>query len=425
MQSIKLNDIIDFNPTVKLEKNDSYSFIPMENLTPEVKFVSDVEKKEWQGQSSSKFENGDILFARIYPCLDNRKIAIAKTDGKGFGSTEFFVLRAKEGVADQSFVYYLSTSDLIVQTAMNSYVGASGRQRADLKFIKSSAFDIPSYDKQRKIAAILSTYDDLIDLNRKQIVLLENMLGELFKEWFVRFRFPDWENEKFVKGMPSEWAFSELDEVVEIVKGKSYTSEEIHDEKIEDSIYFINLKSFHKYGGYRDSGLKYYTGRYSEAQKVSQGDIVMAVTDMTQDRAIVGRVARIPTLNDEFAIISLDTVKIISKVYSENFMYCYLRYSSFSETVKEFANGANVLHLSPKQVLKQKVLLPPIELSKVFNTTASPMLDKIEALTEMNAQLELIKQQLLPRLMSSELSVDKLDIQYPPSMQTSDEAEEK
>lgn len=151
----------------------------------------------------------------------------------------------------------------------------------------------------------------------------------------------------------------------------------------------------------------------------------MAVTDMTQDRAIVGRVARIPTLNDEFAIISLDTVKIISKVYSENFMYCYLRYSSFSETVKEFANGANVLHLSPKQVLKQKVLLPPIELSKVFNTIASPMLDKIEALTEMNAQLELIKQQLLPRLMSSKLSVDKLDIQYPPSMQTSDEAEEK
>jgi len=106
LQSIKLRDIIDFNPTVKLEKSDAYSFIPMENLTPEVKFVSDVEKKEWQGQSSSKFKDGDILFARIYPCLDNRKIAVARTDGKGFGSTEFFVLRAKKGIADQNFVSY-------------------------------------------------------------------------------------------------------------------------------------------------------------------------------------------------------------------------------------------------------------------------------------------------------------------------------
>lgn len=161
MQSIKLNDIIDFNPKMKLEKGDAYSFIPMENLTPEVKFVSDVEKKEWQGQSSSKFKDGDILFARIYPCLDNRKIAVAKTNGKGFGSTEFFVLRAKKGIADQNFVYYLSTSDLVVQTAINSYVGASGRQRADLKFIKNSQFNLPSYENQKKIAAILATYDDL------------------------------------------------------------------------------------------------------------------------------------------------------------------------------------------------------------------------------------------------------------------------
>ena len=320
--------------------------------------------------------------------------------------------------------YILNSKSVRMSIALMAH-GAASQANVSPKNIETLKLLLPSLIEQSKIASILSSYDELIDTNRNQVIVLENMLEELFKEWFVRFRFPDWSNEDFMKGIPSEWSFLELSEVIEIVKGKSYTSEEIYDENIEDSNYFINLKSFHKYGGYRDSGLKHYTGKYSDAQKVSQGDIVMAVTDMTQDRAIVGRVARIPTLNGKFAIISLDTVKIVPKAYSENFMYCYLSYSSFSETVKEFANGANVLHLSPKQVLKQKVLLPPVELTKSFDTIVSPILDKVEALTEMNAQLELIKQQLLLRLLSGKLSIAELDIHYPPSMQTSNEAEEK
>ncbi|PJX22644.1 hypothetical protein CAP50_09680 [Psychrobacter sp. L7] len=318
------------------------------------------------------------------------------------------------------YVYYF-----LEQMNLENYNAGAGVPTLNQNHLQKLKIKIPPLTVQKKLAAVLTTYDDLIDVNKKRIAILENIAEELYKEWFVRFRFPNWQNTEFKKGVPSDWTFSELNEIVEIIKGKSYTSEEIHDEKVEDSSYFINLKSFHKYGGYRDSGLKYYTGRYSEAQKVSQGNIVMAVTDMTQDRAIVGRVARIPTLNNEFAIISLDTVKIISKIYSENFMYCYFSYSSFSETVKEFANGANVLHLSPKQVLKQIVLLPPVELTESFDTIISPILDKVEALTEINAQLELIKQQLLPRLISGKLSVAELDIHYPPSMQTINEAEEK
>lgn len=216
---MKLSDIIDFNPKIKLEKGEEYAFIPMENITPDVKFVSDSEKKEWQGQSSSKFQSGDILFARIYPCLDNRKIAVAKVDDKGFGSTEFFVLRAKKGLADQNFIYYLCTSDLIVNTATNSYVGASGRQRADLKFIKNSVFKLPDLNNQKKIAAILSTYDDLIEINKKRIQLLESVAEELYKEWFVRFRFPDWETTRFVKGVPEGWTLNKLNEIADITYG--------------------------------------------------------------------------------------------------------------------------------------------------------------------------------------------------------------
>ena len=117
----------------------------------------------------------DTLFARITPCLQNGKIAQAKEliNGKGFGSTEFFIFRGIEGVTDTDFVYYLSINSEFTEYAIGSMVGASGRQRADAKFIGEYEFNLPPPKTQRRIADILSAYDDLIENNLKRIKLLE------------------------------------------------------------------------------------------------------------------------------------------------------------------------------------------------------------------------------------------------------------
>lgn len=243
------------------------------------------------------------------------------------------------------------------------------------------------------------------------------MAEELYKEWFVRFRFPNWENTEFEKGIPKDWKIINSGEFIDVVKGKSYTSPEIHDEFIDESLPFINLKNFNRGGGYRRNGLKFYTGKYANNQKTYQDDIVMAVTDMTQDRAVVGRVARVPKLNFEFAIISLDCVKLVPKIYSSTFTYCYFKYSGFSDCIKEFANGANVLHLSPNQIGKQKILIPPKELVDSFEAIVVPIYSELNILEESNEKLEVMRNNLLPRLISGKLSVENLDIQFPPSMQ--------
>lgn len=415
LQSIKLNDIIDFNPRVKLEKSDLYSFIPMENITPDMKFVSDVEKKEWQGQSSSKFENGDILFARIYPCLDNRKIAVAKTDGQGFGSTEFFVLRAKEGIADQNFVYYLSKSDLIVQTAINSYVGASGRQRADLKFIKNSQFDLPSYDNQKKIAAILSTYDDLIDVNKKRIEILENTATELYKEWFVRFRFPNWQNSKFEKGVPADWDEVSLNDLGKIITGKtpSLTVLEYHNGEypfyktpdMHDKVFVFDTE---------DSLTQH--GLSSQKSQIIEENSIMVTCIGT------GGVTAISTkkgcTNQQINSIALDDKDLL--------YWAFFTIKNLKPQIELFgATGTTMTNLSKGKLGNLLIIKPNLILIKEYQNIVKPIFDQIKDLSLNNANLMKQKERLLPRLMSGKLSVTELDIHYPPSMQTSEEAEEK
>ena len=157
-----------------------------------------------------------MLFARITPCLENGKMAIADTEGQnGIGSTELFVFRGIDGVSDTDYVYYLLCMKHIRQLAANSMTGASGRQRADLDFIKRIQWDFPDIEMQKKIASVLSAYDNLIEVNNKRIDFLEQIAENLYKEWFVRFRFPGHETAEFENGIPEGWAYRRADEVID------------------------------------------------------------------------------------------------------------------------------------------------------------------------------------------------------------------
>ena len=202
----RLEDIIDVNPPVKLKKGESYPFIDIDKVSPTRRSVTNEDVKIYDGQSSSKFCDGDTVFSRITPCLENRKIAkVAISSDAAFGSTEFYVFRAKKAKADARFTYYLTSSDAVVLPAINSMTGASGRQRADKRFIQRLKLNLPDLPTQERIADILSAYDDLIETNSRRIELLEQAAQELYKEWFVRFRFPEYENVKFENSLPEGW----------------------------------------------------------------------------------------------------------------------------------------------------------------------------------------------------------------------------
>lgn len=274
---------------------------------------------------------------------------------------------------------------------------------------------------QKKIAAVLSTYDDLIENNTRRIALLEKMAEEIYREWFVRMRFPGHKKVKSVKGVPVDWDYDRASEFFSVVKGKSYGGDEVTENS--SHMPFITLKSFNRGGGYREDGLKYYSGRFNDDQIVLTDDIVMAVTDMTQNREVVGQVAKVPNFGNRGAVISLDVIKIVPKKVTGAFLYSYLRFSGFSKCIKEFANGANVLHLKSDLVTHQKINIPTMPLQLAFSEAVKPIYNQIDLLSASNKSMTEMRNMLHPRLISGKLSIENLEIQYPPSMANEDSHE--
>ena len=127
---------------------------------------SDWKIKKFKG--GTKFRNGDIIMARITPCLENGKTAkvnILDEDEVGFGSTEYIVFRAIDNVSDADYLYYLICSPTVRNAAIKSMVGSSGRQRVQTDVVENLEISVPSLVEQRKIGALLKAIDDKIAVN--------------------------------------------------------------------------------------------------------------------------------------------------------------------------------------------------------------------------------------------------------------------
>ena len=283
---------------------------------------------------------------------------------------------------------------------LNNFASGSAQPLITQGLLKHLKCDVPSIEKQKIIANILSAYDNLIENNNKRIKFLEQMAENLYKEWFVRFRFPGYENEYFIEDVPSSWSYVQLGDIASFDRGISYSSDEIN---CDDGINLINLKNIQSYGGFRRDGTKQYNGKYKDSQIVTVRDLILGVTDMTQDRRTVGSVALIPQISGTSAI-SADLVKVNLKVPNV-FFYCMCRYGFYSKYFSQFANGANVLHLKPKVLLNKKILLPTAELIEAFVEKVQPMIDIVDDLNRQNDLLTKQRDMLLPRLMSGKLEV--------------------
>ena len=295
------------------------------------------------------------------------------------------------------FLYYL-----IKANSPYFFSVATGATVASLRlnnFLKMK-LNLPLRQAQDKIANILSTYDKLIENNDKRIAILEQEAEELYKEWFVRFRFPGHEKLKFVDGLPFEWSYARFKDIATIIRGVSYSSDEID---VPEGNYLVNLKNIRSYGGYNFNEEKTYIGSYKGTQTLTKLDLIMGVTDMTQDRRCVGSVALCPEF-DKPAIISADLIKILSK-YSNVFLYCHLKFGNYSKYISEFANGANVLHLRPKYLENIKILMPSKDLIEKFSSICIPIFNNILNLVNQNNNLQNQRDYLLPRLMSGKLEV--------------------
>lgn len=299
---------------------------------------------------------------------------------------------------DPDYVYYLLSTKAMKENIANRAYGAANQVNVSPTDIMSIKWAFHCYKEQKRISSILSAYDKLIEVNNKQIRVLEQMVENLYKEWFVRFRFPGHEKADFENGISKSWRYCRFAEVFNCVRGVSYSSDEIDCPAGHN---LINLKNIQGYGGFKRNGTKKYNGQYKQEQVVKQGDLIMGVTDMTQDRRTVGAVALIPRLQ---GVISADLVKLESPL-NNVFSYCMFRWGNYSSYLSQFGNGANVIHLKPSTLGGIKILIPNEDLIDSFSQKVGLAISQIDILNEQNDNLSKQRDLLLPRLMGGKMEV--------------------
>jgi type I restriction enzyme S subunit len=403
----KFGDVVEFPPKVKLEKKEQYSFIPMDEVEAGRKYVGPKYLKEWKGSGGARFKEGDTLFARITPCLQNGKIAQAKglINGKGFGSTEFFIFRGIEGVTDTDFVYYLSINSEFTEYAIGSMVGASGRQRADTKFVGEYELNLPPLQTQKRIADILSAYDDLIENNLKRIKLLEQAAQNIYKEWFVNQRFPGYEKTPINEetGLPVGWGNSELDSVATVQSSKRvfladyvdngvpfYRGKEISQKVKHEAVsepYFISHEKFREF----DSGFG----------SPKENDILITAVGTIGNCYLVR--------NSDLPFYFKDGNLLWIHSYNENvsgfYLIQYFQSPIFKEILNSITIGSSQKALTITAVKKLNITVPNNEILEKFDSIIKPTMKQIEVLAKTMIRLKAARDILLPRLMNRTIEV--------------------
>ena len=347
---------------------------------------------KWTTYASKICGVNDILFSVRAPVgeinIAKKKSAI----GRGVCA-----IRSKNNQND--FLYFLLHANIEKIISIGNGAVYSAINKPTLEKLE---FLIPDLPTQSHIALVLSAYDGLIENNEKRIKILEEMAQRLYTEWFVKFKFPGYKKAKLVDSslgkIPEEWETNRLDKYAKVVRGTSYSTEQIDDEL--GDFYLVNLKSFNRGGGFRSDGDKYFNGSVKEEQYLKRGDIVVAVTDMTTDRAVISRPARIPSIRSKKITFSADVVKIAPIEIPMAFTYYTLLDYRFTETTKNKANGANVLHLKPEAISEYKVLLPTKKLMDDFERACISIVELKDSLSEKNEKLVKMRDLLIPKLVT-------------------------
>lgn len=301
------------------------------------------------------------------------------------------------GISDVRFIKYCFD---ILQMKCKQLSQGTAQDNLSWEKLSTIKFPAPPLKIQCRIAEILSRYDTLIENYQKQIKLLEESAQRLYKEWFVDLRFPGHENTKIVDGVPEGWEKKCLEDIFTFVRGKSYTSKELSD----SGTIMVNLKNIQPFGGYKRGAEKYFIGTFREEQLLQKGDLVMGVTDMTQERRLVGQVALIPDL-DKIVTFSMDLIKIIPYSIPKIYLYCTIRYGRISDRISPLANGVNVLHLKPEAMMDIEMIVPNIEIINAFTIYINKLIEKSLFLQNQTILLAEARDRLLPKLMSGEIEV--------------------
>ncbi len=391
----RLADIVQLNPKESIAKGTIAKKVPMDKLHPFCRDIPEYIFEKFNG--GTKFRNGDTIMARITPCLENGKTAKVDilNDGEiGFGSTEYIVFRAIDGISDADYLYYLICSPSVRNPAIKSMIGSSGRQRVQIDVIENLQIEVPPLEGQRKIGSLLKSLDDKIALNNRINDNLQQQAQALFKLWFIDF-------EPFGGILPVDWKKGTIDDLAtDIICGKT-PSTKVNEYYGED-IPFITIPDMHNntYVVATERYLSTIGATSQEKKTLPQNSICVSCIGTA---GLVALTATKSQTNQQ--INSIIPKKGVSPYY------IYLLMKTLYDTINKLGqSGSTIVNLNKTQFSKINVLVPTLKSMSEFDKVLEPVFEMIMFNQLENIKLCSLREVLLPKLMSGEINISNIQL---------------
>ena len=348
-----------------------------------------VTEEDRQRLSKYLLEEGDIIFTRV-GSVDLSAYVKAHQSGWMF-SSRMLRVRPNGKVCGRYLSYYFQQKRF-KEHILSIAVGAT-MPSINTKILEDLPINLLPLPEQKAIAGVLSSLDDKIDLLHRQNKTLEAMAETMFRQWFIEEAEDDWEE-------------ITLKDFVKCITGYSYKSINLQP---SHETALVNLKNFSRDGSFNLAGLKEYTGPYKESQLVSKGDLIVAHTDITQNADIIGQPAlMIDTGKYKNLVISTDLVKVVptTDLLDTYFLYYLFKSPDFKGYALGISNGTTVIHLSKKAIPDYSFSIPNFNIVRDFSEKVRANLIMINDNNSQISKLRIIRDLLLPKLMSGEVRVE-------------------
>jgi type I restriction enzyme, S subunit len=326
-------------------------------------------------------------------------------------SQHVMIVRPDRGKVDSAFLRYWFVSSPVQGLLGSMSAGGATRRALTKGMIEGLSATFPPLDAQRRIAAVLGALDDKIELNRKMSRTLEEMAQALFKSWFIDF---DGYNpadlvDSEIGPIPRGWEVSTLRDHIRLDRGLSYKGEFL----TKRGRPLVNLKCIRPHGGFRRDATKPYSGDFKERHVVVPGDLVVANTDLTQARDILGCPAIVPNMPGADTIITSHhtfAVRFEQRAeVSRFFVYHLLLGRTARDRCRGFATGTTVLAMPQDALLDLEFALPSSSAVASFERMAETLFARIALCEDEAATLAELRDTLLPKLISGEIRLQDPD----------------
>jgi type I restriction enzyme, S subunit len=345
--------------------------------------------------------SGDIIIQTVGSWPDNPnsvvgKVVRANEKVNGALLNQNAVNLIPNNTIDRGFLFYLLKSELFKGYIINTAQGAANQASITLDSILNYKFYLPPLSIQQRIASILSAYDDLIEVNNQRIKLLEETASQLYKEWFVRMRFPGYKKAKFEKGIPTDWKVVRIDSIYKTSSGGTPSREKTE--------YFENgIHDWIKTGELLDSFILNTEEKISDlGLKCSSAKLFPPYTTIF---AMYGNTIGQLGITTQPSATNQACCALLPLTKEFDFEFIFLTLLQNRTEIISYGMGAAQQNVNQDEIKKFKILKPTNQLAMRFKELVNPMFLQIETLQQQNTHLRQIRDRLLPRLISGKLEV--------------------